>query len=113
MIGVRGHQRLFEETLSNLREGGSGKPVIIGSHTKAVDPIFSENSDKIGMMGRDVAGDVVRFYTIMDGIREDIKGLADGEIDQFSRETRIRLIEEDLRLRSEAKKIFEKLTKAL
>ncbi len=42
---------------------------------------------KAGEDGRDIAGAVIRSYSLMDGIREDIHGLPIGELAVFSRET--------------------------
>ena len=89
---------------------------MLGSLAKPVDPIFAKNSDKIGLLGRDVAGQLVRFYAIIDGIREDIKSLGDGETGRLSRQGKIRMIEDALTLLtllSEAKEIAAQLKRTL
>ena len=78
--------------------------------------MFAKNSDKIGLLGRDVAGQLVRFYANIDGIREDIKSLGDGETGRLSRQGKIRMIEDALTLLtllSEAKEIAAQLKRTL
>jgi hypothetical protein len=113
MMNVRGHEKLFEATREHWRRQATGCPVFIGPLTKPMDPVFSKNSDKVGLLGRDVAGQVVRFYAIIDGLRDDIKSLADNELDRFSQQTKVRLMEEDLRLWGEAKEMADRLTRTL
>jgi hypothetical protein len=113
LMNIRGHEKLFEATLEHWRRQATGSPVLIGPLTKPMDPVFSKNSDKVGLLGRDVAGQVVRFYAIMDGLRDDIKSLADNELDRFSQHTKVRLMEEDLRLWGEAKTMADRLTRML
>lgn len=110
---LRGHERLFEDMLQQWRQLGTKFPVLVGSHAKPVDAVFSKNTDKIGLLGRDVAGEVVRFYAIIDGLREDVASLAVGEIGRFSQDTKVRLIEEDLRMWREAREIAAKLKRRL
>ena len=110
---LRGHDRMFEDLIRQWKQYAKLKPRLLGSLEKPVDPIFSKNSDKIGLLGRDVAGELVRFYAIADGIREDIKILGDGEMDHLSGETKVRLMEADLKLLGEAKEIAAELSRKL
>ena len=113
LIETQGHPQMFEATLAHLKRGGQPRPLVVGSHEKPADPIYSKNSDKIGLLGRDVVGEVVRFYSLMDRIREDIRSLSVGELNRFSRKTRIRLLEDDLALWADVKNTALKLERIL
>lgn len=110
---LRGHDRMFDDLIQQWKQSSRLKARLLGSLAKPVDPIFSKNSDKIGLLGRDVAGELVRFYAIVDGIREDIRIMGDGEMDHLSGQTKIGIVEADLRLLGEAKEIAGKLTRLL
>ena len=113
MFESRGHEQLFIDLLEHWKRVDTGQPVVLGPIAKPVDPVFSKNSDKIGLLGRNVAGELVRFYAIVDGLRDDIAIVA-GPLDpRVSREGRIRMIEDDLRLLGEAKDLAAQLKKKL
>jgi hypothetical protein len=112
-IESHGFDKLLNELLQNWQAGRRGIPLTVGSRTKPVDPIFSKNTDKIGLLGRDVAGEVTRFYALIDGIRDDINALETGQLQGRSRKTRIRFIEEDLTRWVEAREIACQLERLL
>lgn len=113
MFESRGHERLFKDLLAHWKRVETGQPLVLGPIAKPVDPVFSKNSDKIGLLGHHVAGELVRFYAIVDGLRDDIAIVA-GPLDpRLSREGRIRMIEDDLELLREAKDLAAELKRKL
>jgi hypothetical protein len=113
MFEVRGHDKLFKDLLEHWKRASTAKPIMLGSLSKPIDPVFSKNSDKIGLLGRSVAGDLVRFYAVVDAIREDINSSANGEMDGLSQDAKIRMTEDDLRLLGEASEIAARLRATL
>lgn len=113
MFESRGHERLFTDLLEHWKRVDTGQPVVLGPIAKPVDPVFSKNSDKIGLLGRNVAGEIVRFYAIVDGLRDDIAIVA-GPLDpRVSREGRIHMLEDDLKLLQQASDIVAQLKRKL
>jgi len=59
------------------------------------DPVYSNNVDKIGLLGTDAA-DIVLFYTNVDAIRVNLSVLVTGQIKNFTIERRIAWVENAL-----------------
>lgn len=109
MIDARGHRKLFEDLLDHWKRTDTGESVLIGPLAKLIDPVFSKSSDKIGLLGRDVAGNIVQFYAIVDGLREDTNILGGTMDPRLSRSARIQMIEADLQLLSETRELARRL----
>ena len=61
----------------------------------------------------DVAADVVRFYVLLQGLETDITAAARGELDDFTQQERIKLIEQDLAIWGEVKQVGDGLLKIM
>ena len=73
------------------------------------DPVADANLDKLGLLGADIAADVVRFYTMLKGIRADLVNLStESRIDHC-----VKLLKEDLDLWDDVKSMGASLQKRL
>jgi hypothetical protein len=93
----------------------AGNPVAITDTLRrplTLDPIMASVTDRIGVLGEDLPGQVVTFYTRIMGIRLDLLNLADGKWDG-NLDSKRSVIEEDLALWSETAVDAEKLCATL
>lgn len=70
-----------QERLSLL---GAGKPVSMKGVLlpgAAADPIWERHYDKVGLLGPELSGDVIDFYSAVSALRQDITRLYEGELD--------------------------------
>lgn len=113
----RKYEQYFRNILAQL---GAGVNVPVADMTEVqLDPIFSANSSRIGILGPEIAADVVKYHSIAMGIRRDMKTLAKLPpatspvivADQIAIKTA--LIVEDLPLWDEAKAIAVDVIKRL
>lgn len=103
---MRDYEAHFRAYLENWKQGKGidSHPTIVGLRTMEdarTDQVFDTNIDKLGLLGSDVAAEVVRFYGILKGIKVDLV-----EISNEPRiASRIKLLEEDLELWQMAKQL--------
>lgn len=76
-----------------------------------LDPVMAANIERIGDLPPELAEDVVRFYSLVVGIRHDVVVIGAGEVESI--QDRIALVKEDLRLWAEAKNLGQSLLNRL
>ena len=79
MTKKRGHVEYFERLLPAL-EGGQDVSVpvlaLAGDHR---DPVAESYIDRLGLLPSDYAERIVRFYTLLAGVRGDVRRMASDE----------------------------------
>ena len=104
IVTIRDYKGLFQRAIREWEADRECKPIIIGGDVSREEPVFSENIDKIGLLGRDAASGIVEFYGVVEGIKTDIRGLCLGQLDSWTNADKARLFKEDLNLWENAKK---------
>ncbi len=92
MVERRGHGQLFEEDFN---------------------PVYNANVGRVGLLGRDVAGDVVQFYDMILGTRADLRAIINGQTRSWSPQRRAELMERNLEIFSEAQSLGHALIRRL
>ena len=112
---LRKYEGHFREHLEAWKRGDhlDRWPTIIGYKDAPKHPIVEANVGNIGRLGNDVAADVVRFYVLLQGIETDITAAARGELDRFTQQERINLIEQDLTLWDQVRQLGDSLLEKL
>ncbi|MBX3456381.1 hypothetical protein [Ferrovibrio sp.] len=113
----RQYEQFFKGILPTLKQGVDVRiSEFVGAEP---DPIFSSNIGKIGILGPELAAEVVRYHSLTVGIRRDIQTLArlpiqtDPRLAQVQAIHKANLIEEDLRLWEEVKDLARSVTQTL
>ena len=102
----RDHEAHFRSYLDHWEQGQrvDDRPTIVGLRTMEDaqrDQVADANLDKLGLLGADIAADVVRFYTMVKGIRADLVNIStEPRVEQC-----IKLLKEDLDLWEDVKSL--------
>jgi hypothetical protein len=120
MTERRGYEAMYGRYLELWKSGQAQdqRPSIIGigeegwHRPENASPVLWNNLDKIGLLGRDVSGDVVQFYRLFHGILVDLRGIAMGTAGKTVAEA-IHTIENDLAIWRDAKGIGQRLSTRL
>lgn len=118
MTERRQYAQLYQSLLAHLKAGRNvqmPKDLVDAE----VDPIFTANMSKIGILGPDVAAKIVKYHSLSVGIRKDMVTLSDlpkpatPADEAFQIGIKIKLIEEDLGLWEEGKRVANDVIKAI
>ncbi len=112
IAAVRGYETFYNGFLERWKAGHDHdrNPRIHGMKAE-LDPVMAANIERIGDLPPELAEDVVRFYSLVVGIRHDVVVIGAGEVESI--QERIALVEEDLRLWAEAKNLGQSLLNRL
>jgi hypothetical protein len=105
---VRQHESRLREWINRWENGEDHKAVFFGA-PRELDPIFSKNVDKIGMLGADAA-DFVRWYTLLRALRVHFIAIEDGGLDKLPLPRRVAFVQQALDLGPELRRLGEKLS---
>jgi hypothetical protein len=108
---IRKHETFAENLLNAWKKGEDVVPMMFGSPPQS-DPVFANNVDKIGLLGRD-ASEVVLFYTKLAAARVHLKLMCDGGLKSMTLPQRIEFVEQAVTIWREAKPRAEKLVSRL
>ena len=79
MTKKRGHVEYFQQLLPHL-DGGRDVPVsVLTPPGDYRDPVAERYIDRLGLLPSDYAERIVRFYTLLAGVRGDVRRMASGE----------------------------------
>jgi hypothetical protein len=68
---------------------------------------------QVGLIGADVASDLVQFCTMLDGLRVDLKAVALGQLDSLPVPEKISIVESDLKLWDATQELGRKIVARL
>jgi hypothetical protein len=112
MTQRRGHVQYFERLLPTLDAGQDVTIPILAPAGDHRDPVAEKHIDKLGLLPSDCAERVVRFYTLVAGVRGDLRRIAAGEFTGNPRDAAY-VIREDLQVWSDATELGEQLVAEL
>jgi hypothetical protein len=72
-------------------------PTVVTRTEKGFDPVMAKNLDRLGSLGGSLPEGIVKFYTIVEGLRFDVTRLAGGEFKQRQHEA-AELIRRDIKI---------------
>lgn len=108
----RNHEETFKRLLQELR---AGRDIHVGNFIAKpfdIDPIAAAHLARIGVLGGQLPEQVATFYTYLQGIRQDLYRMSQGE---FGNDLSVKaeLIAQDLEIWSDTKTLGSRLTKKL
>src|SRR5258707_7228478 len=111
---IRQHGAVYRDALNALRAGSSQSlPRVFGAEGYPDDEIQKALLNQFGLLGADVASDLVLFCNMLNGLRVDLKAIALGQLDNLSIAEKIRIIELDLKLWDDAQALGRKIVARL
>lgn len=113
MDALRDYGSMFRAAADEWRNGNTSYRVIFFGIEVDTTPIYGANQAKLGLLGPDVAADVVHFYAMLRGIKIDLKAYADGDMASLGNHNMTRVAEQDLELWTEARVLGLDLIKRL
>jgi hypothetical protein len=110
MTNKRGHVGYFERLLPTLDSGLDLEVPIAAIVPRGDyrDPVADKYMDRLGLLPSDYAERIIRFYTLLAGVRLDIKRLTSGEYNGDP-SAMASLIREDLQVWAEATQLGEQI----
>jgi hypothetical protein len=112
MITRRGHGDMFRAAIQSWR-AEEEFDLYVFTLDANFTPVYDANIGKVGMLGADVAGDVVKFYDIMIGVKAELRAHINGQTHRMSHAVRADRLETLLESWAEAIELAETLTKRL
>ena len=100
---LRDTERLFLNMLEAWRAGRDERVELWGMDEPRHDPVFAANTDKLGLLGRDVSLKLAQFYSLLYAVRIDIAAVSNGKWWQFPPTRRAVLLESSFTLWNQAK----------
>jgi hypothetical protein len=113
MVERRGHGQLFAEVAQAWRTGDAEAEIFLFGIEEDFNPVYNANVGRVGLLGRDVAGDVVQFYDMILGTRADLRAIINGQTRSWSPQRRAELMERNLEIFSEAQSLGHALIRRL
>jgi len=87
IIASRSNRDLFHQAVQSWRDG-QDFDLFIFTIDEDFTPVYRANVGKVGLLGADVAGDVVRFYDILVGARAELRAHINGQTHRMSHQLR-------------------------
>jgi len=112
MITRRGHGDMFQAAIQSWR-AGEEFDLYIFTLDANFTPVYDANIGKVGLLGADVAGDVVKFYDIMIGVKAELRAHINGQTHRMSHAVRADRLEKLLEIWDEAMELAQALSKRL
>jgi hypothetical protein len=79
MTKKRGHVEYFQQLLPDLDGGRDVSVPVLAPAGDYRDPVADRYIDRLGLLPSDYAERIVRFYTLLAGVRGDARRMASGE----------------------------------
>jgi hypothetical protein len=112
LITRRGHGETFRKAIACWR-ADEDFDLHIFTLEEDFTPVYRANIGKVGMLGADVAGDVVKFYDTIISVRAELRAHINGLTRRMSPEARADQLEMVLDLWGEAMELGADLTKRM
>jgi len=113
MVERRGHGQLFAEVVEAWRTGDEEAEIFLFGIEEDFNPVYSANVGRVGLLGRDVAGDVVQFYDMIIGVRADLRAVINGETRRWAPQRRANLMQQNMEIFDEARSLGRSLIQRL
>lgn len=111
MTNKRGHIQFFEQLLPKLERGEDVSVPALAPSGDFRDPVAEKYIDRLGLLPSNAAERIVRFYTLLAGVRADIQRMVAGEFKDPAAKAYV--VREDLQVWAEAAQLGEQLVSEL
>jgi hypothetical protein len=108
MTKKRGHVEFFQQMLPALDQGQYVSIPVLAPAGDYRDPVADRYIDRLGLLPSNYAERIVRFYTILAGVRSDLQRMASGGF-KGNPSAMATVIREDLRVWAEATQLGEEI----
>jgi hypothetical protein len=112
LIHRRGHGETFRRAITSWRADEEFEFYIF-TLEEDFTPVYRANIGKVGLLGADVAGDVVKFYDTIISVRAELRAQINGETRRMSSLARADHLEMVLAVWTEAMELGADLTKRM
>ena len=112
MFARRGHDDMFRAAISSWR-AEEDFDLYVFTLDEHLTPVYDATIGKVGLLGADVAGDVVKFYDMTIGVRAELRAHINGQTHRMSHAVRADRLEKLLDAWMEAVDLAESLSKRL
>ena len=112
MFVKRGNDEMFRSAINSWRSDEDYE-LYLFTLDENFTPVYAATIGKVGMLGADVAGDVVKFYDIMIGVRAELRAHINGQTHRMTHSHRADRLEKLLEHWAEAVALAETLNKRL
>lgn len=112
MFTRRGNDEMFRSAITSWR-AEEDYDLYIFTLDENLTPVYDANIGKVGMLGADVAGDVVKFYDIIIGVKAELRAHINGQTHRMSHSHRADRLERLLDNWADAVALAETLNKRL
>jgi hypothetical protein len=102
IVERRGHGSMLRDIALAWRNGDEDSELFLFGIEDDFTPVYHANVSRVGLLGSDVAGDVVRFYDLILGVRADLRAQIRGDTRRWPMLRRAELMEHDMEIWSEA-----------
>ena len=112
MFARRGHSDMFRSAINSWR-AEEDYDLYVFTLDENFTPVYDANIGKVGLLGADVAGDVVKFYDLIIGVKAELRAHINGQTHRMSHALRADRLEKLLESWAEAVDLAEALSKRL